>query len=91
MRASSSARRAASERFPSSGRATTAEPIDSSIVFITIPRNPRVLKLITRLVSRRRKAAVQATRFDSCQIAKIACPWTTGGPDVRTVAATRRR
>ena len=30
-----------------SGSATTPEPIDSSMVFITIPRKPRVLKLIT--------------------------------------------
>ena len=88
MRASSFASLAASARFDSSGRATTPEPIDSSIVFITIPRKPRVLKLMTRFVFRSRKAAVAATRFDSCQMAKTACPWKTGGPEVRAVAAT---
>ena len=91
MRAISSASRAASARFCSAGSATTPEPVASSIVFITIPRKPRVEKLITRLVVRRRKAAVAAARFASCQMAKTACPWKTGGPDVRQVAATRRR
>ena len=91
MRASSFASFAASARFDSSGRATTPEPIDSSMVFMTIPRKPRVLKLITRFSARRRKAAVAATRFDSCQIAKRACPWMTGGPEVRAVTATSRR
>ena len=53
--------------------------------------NPRVLKLMIRFTSRSRNEAVAATRFDSCQMAKIACPWKTGGPEVRAVAATSRR
>jgi hypothetical protein len=57
-------------------------------VFITIPRNPRVLKTTGCFSLRSFQAAMAATRFDSCQMAKMTWSWVIGGPETRQVRAT---
>src|SRR3990172_875747 len=86
----SRARRPASARADSGGRATTPHSSPSIMPFITIPRKPRVENATKRRSFRSPQIPTAWSRFASCQTATIAGSWKTAGPLTRAVAATSR-
>ena len=54
---------------PSPGSVTTRAPNERSMVFITIPRKPRVLNDTALRLRTSLYAVMAPTRFDSCQMA----------------------